>query len=421
MRFLSTFKLIVMCLSLGLVAAACGSSSDTPTAAADSTAAADPVEDDGAEEDATTTSPVRGVDEDTITLGAILDLSGPYNAAGVLMRDGVEAWVRQVNADGGVQGREVEVIYEDNQSDPSATLAAANKLIFNDGVFALAGVHGSAAFGAILDLVEEEEVISFSLGLSEEMYNPTKDFVFVAAVPYAAQMERGVNHLVEELGVERPAVLYQDDEFGESGLAGFDAATEALGLDVAARETFVRGTDDVSAQAQAIIDSGADAVACVCIYTQSGLLRRELGRLGAAHVPAFAINPSVGAPYFEIAGGSADNFFAADYYAHPGDPTYDEADAAVQAAHGRPAETFDLFGLVNTAVLLQAMQDADELSPRGVVDALNAMDGVAVPGFVPPVEFGPDQHVASLASAVYAANPEAGVWERVGDPTPPAD
>lgn len=420
MRFLSTFRLIGMCLSMAVLVAACGDSADTPTAASDPTSAESTgaVETDG---EAGATTAVRGIDDDTITLGAILDLSGPYNAAGVLMRDGVEAWVQQVNAEGGVHGRQVEVIYEDNQSDPSATLAAANKLIFNDGVFALAGVHGSAAFGAILDLVEEEEVISFSLGLSEEMYNPTKDHVFVAAVPYAAQMERGVHHLVEEMGVARPAVLYQDDEFGESGLAGFDAAAEALGLEVAARETFVRGSDDVSAQVQAIIDAGADAVACVCIYTQSGLLRRELGRLGADDVPAFAINPSVGPPYFEIAGGSADNFFAADYYAHPGDPTYEAADAAVQAAHGRAAETFDLFGLVNTAVLLQAMQDAAELTPSGVVEALNAMDGVEIPGFVPPVEFGPDQHVASLASAVYAANPEDGDWQRVGDPVAPAE
>ena len=420
MRFLTTFRTMTILLSLVLLVAACGSESDTSADPVSESQDADSGSQD-ADEEAGGLSTVRGIGEETITLGAILDLSGPYNAAGVLMRDGVEAWVQQVNADGGVQGRQVEVVYEDNQSDPSATLAAANKLIFNDNVFALAGVHGSAAFGAILDLVEEEEVISFSLGLSEEMYNPTKDHVFVAAVPYAAQMERGVQHLVEELGVQRPAVLYQDDEFGESGLSGFDAATASLGVEVAARESFVRGSDDVSAQVQAIVDSGADAVACVCIYTQSGLLRRELGRLGAEDIPAFAINPSVGAPFFEIAGGSADNFYAADYYAHPGDPTFDAADAAVQAAHGRPAETFDLFGLVNTAVLLQAMQEADELTPSGVVDALHAMNGVSVPGFVPPVEFGADQHVASLASAVYAADPEEGDWDRVGDPVPPGE
>lgn len=213
MRFLTTFRTMTILLSLVLLVAACGSESDTSADPVSESQDADSGSQD-ADEEAGGLSTVRGIGEETITLGAILDLSGPYNAAGVLMRDGVEAWVQQVNADGGVQGRQVEVVYEDNQSDPSATLAAANKLIFNDNVFALAGVHGSAAFGAILDLVEEEEVISFSLGLSEEMYNPTKDHVFVAAVPYAAQMERGVQHLVEELGVQRPAVLYQDDEFG---------------------------------------------------------------------------------------------------------------------------------------------------------------------------------------------------------------
>lgn len=361
---------------------------------------------------------VRGVTEDTIRLGAILDLSGPYNAAGVLMRDGISAWVDKVNADGGIDGRQVEVIYEDNQSDPSATLAAATKLISNDEVFALAGVHGAAAFGAILDLVGEERVPSFSLGLSEEMYNPMRDYVFVAAVPYAHQMARNVGFLDEEFGGPTMAVVYQDDEFGESGLTGFDNATEELGMEVVARETFVRGADDLSAQARAVVDAGAEAVACVCIYTQSGLLRRELGRLDAADVPVVAINPSIGAPYFEIAGDSAGNFFAAEYYAHPGDPSFEPANEAVQAAHGRDATTFDLFGLVNAAILLQAMQDAEELTPEGVVSALEAMEGVEAPGLLPPVQFGPDSRVASFEAAVYEADPTSQSWDRVADPAP---
>lgn len=359
---------------------------------------------------------VRGVSEDTIRLGAILDLSGPYNAAGVLMRDGISAWVDKVNDEGGIQGRQVEVIYEDNQSDPSATLAAATKLISNDEVFALAGVHGAAAFGAILDLVGEERVPSFSLGLSEEMYNPLREYVFVAAVPYAHQMARNVGFLDEEFGGPKMAVIYQDDEFGESGLTGFDNATEELGMEVVARETFVRGADDLSAQARAVVDAGAEAVACVCIYTQSGLLRRELGRLDAADIPVVAINPSIGAPYFEIAGDSAGNFYAAEYYAHPGDPSYDPANDAVQAAHGRDATTFDLFGLVNAAILLQAMQDADELTPEGVVSALEAMQGVEAPGLLPPVQFGADSRVASFEAAVYEADPTSQSWDRVGDP-----
>ena len=409
-----------------LVATACGDSAeqdDEDTAEQEETAAGEgdsgtdgeASSDEGATGDEVA---VRGVTADTIRLGAILDLSGAYNAAGVLMRDGISAWVDKVNAEGGIDGRQVEVIYEDNQSDPSATLAAATKLISNDEVFALVGVHGAAAFGAILDLVGEERVPSFSLGLSEEMYNPLREYVFVAAVPYSHQMARNVGFLDEEFGGPTMAVVYQDDEFGESGLIGFDNATEELGMEVVARETFVRGADDLSAQARAVVDAGAEAVACVCIYTQSGLLRRELGRLDAADVPVVAINPSIGAPYFEIAGDSAGNFYAAEYYAHPGDASFDPANEAVQAAHGRDATTFDLFGLVNAAILLQAMQDAEELTPEGVVSALEAMQGVEAPGLLPPVQFGPDSRVASFEAAVYEAEPASQSWSRVADPAP---
>ena len=415
-------RAIALAVVVALTAAACGADGDSDDAAATDQSGApsgDEVEGEAGDSDAgEAQSATRGVTADTIKIGAILDLSGAYNAAGVLMRDGINAWIDEVNANGGIQGRRVEAVFEDNQSDPSATLAAANKLIFNDEVFALAGVHGAAAFGAILDLVEEEQVISFSLGLSEEMYNPQREHVFVAAVPYAHQMARGMDFLNEEFDSPAMGVVYQDDEFGESGLAGFDAGTAELGMEVVARETFVRGADDLSAQARSVVEAGAEAVACVCIYTQSGLLRRELGRLDADDVAVLAINPSIGAPYFEIAGDSAANLFAAEYYAHPGDAAFTPANEAVQSSHGRDATTFDLFGLVNAAVLFEAMANADELTPEGVVAALEAMQGTDAPGFIPAVELGPDSRVASFESAVYEANPESQSWDRVADPAP---
>jgi len=359
----------------------------------------------------------RGVSEDQIKIGAILDLSGPYNVAGVDMRDGMEAYAKWVNDNGGVNGRQISMSYEDNKSDPAGTLAAANKLLLRDEVFALAGVHGAAAFGAIFDLVEREDAISLSLGLSESMYNPVKPNVFVAAVPYAQQMGRTVEYAVEEFGEDiRLAVLAQDDEFGTSGVAGITTTAEALGVPIIAQESFPRGAPDVTAQTRALLRENPDVIACMCIYTQAGQLRKELNDQGAADVKILAPNPSVGAPYFELAGEQSGGMYAADYYSHPGDPGWDEAQEIFAASFDRDPTGFNLFGLVNMAVLVQAIENVDgPPTTESVRSALEEMSELEVPGMVSPVTFGPDDHVAGEATIVYEADPETRTFVAVNE------
>jgi len=359
----------------------------------------------------------RGVTESEIKIGGILDLSGPYNVAGVDMKDGMQAYADWVNENGGLNGRQISMIYEDNKSDPGATAAAANKLVLRDEVFALAGVHGAAAFGAIFDLVDRENVISLSLGLSESMYNPVRPNVFVAAVPYAQQMGRTVEYAAEEFGEDmRLATLTQDDEFGTSGMSGITTTAEELGVEIIAQETFTRGSADVTAQTRALLREDPDVIACMCIYTQTGQLRKELNDQGASDVAILAPNPSIGAPYFELAGAESGGMYAADYYSHPDGPGWSEAQEIFAASFDRDPTGFNLFGLVNMAVLVEAIEAADgDVTTDSVRSALEAMDGVEVPGMVGPVTFSAESHVASQETIVYEADPATKTFVQVMD------
>lgn len=363
----------------------------------------------------------RGVTESEIKIGGILDLSGPYNVAGVDMKDGMQAYADWVNENGGINGRDISMVYEDNKSDPGATAAAANKLVLRDEVFAIAGVHGAAAFGAIFDLIDREDVISLSLGLSESMYNPVRPNVFVAAVPYAQQMGRTVEYAVEEFGEDmRLAALTQDDEFGTSGLAGITTTADELGVEIIAEETFTRGAADVTAQTRALLREDPDVIACMCIYTQAGQLRQELNDQGASDVAILAPNPSIGAPYFELAGAESGGMFAADYYSHPDGPGWSEAQEIFAASFDRDPTGFNLFGLVNMAVLVEAIEaTGDDVTTESVRSALEDMDGVEVPGMVGPVSFSADSHIASEETIVYEADPPTKTFLQVMDPGVP--
>lgn len=426
--------------SLALFAASCGGSDDdtepiasdaaTTEPANDATSAAtDPVTTDVESPDPTEPTStadadgndlsapagdVRGITDDTIKIGVPIDFSGPFNAAAPFFQGGLDAYVADINENGGVQGRQIELVYEDNAADPNTTVDAVNKLIFDDEVFALIGPTGSAATSAILDLADEEQVITLPVAYADSLFEPARQYTFVPATPYANQISRGIEWATEEFGADTSmGLLFEDDDFGEAGKRGFDAATAALETTVAGQEAFPRGADDLSAQTRSLVDAGATIIVCVCAFGQSGLLAQTLSRTGADDVAVLAPNPTVGPPFFPIAGEAASNTYAADYIAHPGSQAWDQIVEIIEPRLDTPVNQFHLLTIVNMAILIEALNTADELSPEGVVAALEAFDGVTVPGYAAPISFPDGRRFASTEAAVFESDPSASDWIEV--------
>lgn len=345
---------------------------------------------------------VRGVTDDTIKIGAILDFTGPYKSAGVLMRSGIETYFKYVNDHGGINGRKVVLYFEDNQSNPPTSLAAANKLIFNDKVLAIAGVHGSAAFAAIYDLIEKEKVISFSLGHATQDFEPLKKMVFQVPTPYYYQAARIVDFFIDDLGIKEPkiAVIYQDDAMGMDALKGVEDEAKARGIEIVAKEPYQRGATDLSTQALNLKRSGAEQVIVGGIYTQAGMFLKEAQKINYKPVTA-GISPTLNSVVFDVAGEAADGFYAANVFAMPGDETYAQAEEIAKQYNVEPHPHF-LYGFVNAAVLAEALKAAGkDITPEKVAAALEEMKEVKVPGFVPPITFGPDKHYATGSSGMF--------------------
>lgn len=390
--------------------AACGSNSDEGASAGTSAEGSDTA---AVDRSAGTSGPIR--------IGAVLDFTGPFAAASPLFQDGIDAWAEQVNEQGGIGGRTIEVLYEDGKADPNAAAVAATKLIAEDDVFAIACVLGSAAAVSVADVAEPEGVIVLPCAYSDQLFDPVRPNVFVAATSYAHQIARGVEAVADETGASTAAVVHSSDEFGESGLRGAHAAFEAGDIDEVATESFDRGAQDLQAQAQSAVRSDPDMVVCVCVYSQSGLLAQALDRLGAGDLPIVAPNPTVGPPFFSVAGEAGGSVFAADYVAHDGTDGWDEAAAAMQAAFGRDPNSLELLGMLNMAVLSAAMGDLDgDITTASVTEALEAFADREIAGLAVPVTFSADRHIASDAAGVYQADPATSGWSSVADVEAPA-
>lgn len=360
----------------------------------------------------------RGITDDTILLGAVVDFTGPFAAATPLFQAGIDAWVTEVGDS--IGGRRFEVVYEDGRGDPSTSQTAATKLIEDDGVFALVTVLGSSAAAAVAQVAADSDVIMFPAAPADPLYIPTQRNVFVIPVPYQAQMARAVEGMVEETGGAKIGAVVSSDEFGESGMVGVDAAVEHLSLELTTEETFERGAQDMRSQAQGLAASEPDFGVCVCTFAQSSLLVRELDRMGETDLPVVAPSPTVGAPLFELLGDVDAELYATDFVSHAGTPGWDEAAAAVMATEGHEPDSLELLGsLTNMAVLAEALAQADGLTTAGVIAALEGFQDEEIPGLAVTVTFGPDRHVASFASGLYQADVAGRTWTLVGDVVEP--
>lgn len=209
-----------------------------------------------------------GVTGNEILLGSSSALGGHASFLGTQYTHGAMAWFSEVNATGGVHGREIRLITYDDAYDPPRTVANTEKLINDDEVFMLFNFVGTPTSVKIIDIVHESEIPAFGfLTGAETLRTPFRQYMFHLRASYYAEAEGAVSYFVDKLGHEKIAVLYQDDAFGKAVLTGVQLALYRRDMEIVAADTYVRGTMDVQRAVETIKESGAESVIMVGTYS----------------------------------------------------------------------------------------------------------------------------------------------------------
>jgi ABC-type branched-subunit amino acid transport system substrate-binding protein len=216
---------------------------------------------------ATAASADPGVSADKIVFGQTAALEGPASALGQGMREGISAAFAEANKAGGVKGRKLELISSDDGYEPTKSIAAAKKLIDEDKVFALIGPVGTPTSAAVQPVAAESGVpfIGPFTG-AEFLRDAAKTNVVNVRASYFQETEAMVQHLTEDLGVKRIAIFYQDDSFGQAGLAGVKKALEKRQMELVAEGTYERNTTAVKTGLLAVNKGKPEAVIMVGAY-----------------------------------------------------------------------------------------------------------------------------------------------------------
>ncbi len=357
--------LVVVCASV-LILAGCGRQAEEPIQT--------PIPDK-------VTAPV--LSGEPVKVGAIFSVTGPGAPLGEPEQASAKMLVEQINAEGGINGRPLEIIIEDDATEESKAASAAKKLLEQDKVCAIIGPTMSGTSLAIIDTMEKAGIPLFSCAASAKITNPVKKWVFSSAQTDVLAVKRIVKYL-EANSIKNVAIIYDSNAFGTSGAEQLKAQLPAAGVKIVDEEKFGTKDTDMTAQLTKIKAKKPEAVICWGTNPGPAVVAKNMKSLGieAQLIQSHGVANS---KFIELAGDAAEGVvLPAGKLLVAGELPESDPQKAVlmkfsadyEAATGKPADTFGGHAYDSLAMLVVALKSAGE-EPAALRDAIEAIQGHA--------------------------------------------
>lgn len=218
--------------------------------------------------------------DDTIKIGVNQPLTGAFAASGTYVTNGAKIAADEINAKGGVLGKKIELVIEDNKSNPTEAAAVAEKLITSDKVPVMMGAWGSSLTLATMPKLEEYSVpMLVETSSSGKITASGNPYVFRIAPPSAVEAE-AFGPIAGKLGVKKVDFLVINNDWGRGAAADFSKMLKSKGIDVGLVETMDASSQDMSAQLAKLKASDADTIMITAAVDQLTLVFKQMAALG---------------------------------------------------------------------------------------------------------------------------------------------
>jgi branched-chain amino acid transport system substrate-binding protein len=240
------------------------------------------------------TARAAGVTEKEIVLGTHLDLSGPVAPGMPQIRNGMQMRLDEANEAGGVNGRKLRLIVEDNGSQPQLAVRAVDKLINSDGVFAIINAFGSGPNAAVVKRAVEAKVIYFAPWAASNVLRKisgNNPMLFTATPDYDTTVGPALGWAIDEFKAKKVGFIYQEGPLGELVRAGVNIALKSKSATLAAEAGYKAGDLDFSSQVARMKAAGVDLILIATITRETVGVMSEVKKLGWSDVKVLTAAP----------------------------------------------------------------------------------------------------------------------------------
>ena len=242
--------------------------------------------------------------QETIRFGMLQMLTGDLAKFGIPLRDAAMFAVDEINAKGGINGRNIEVFLEDVGSAPGGSVQAALRLIQRHRVQVIMQGGTSGHTLATIPAVDEHGVAMANMSTSEAITQQGSKWTFRAArVPNSVLDRKYAEYVVRELGLKRIAVIYGNDEMGQDASKTFMDRLGELGVQPVAVEQLTVGDPDVSAQVTRIKGKNPEAIFVQGHANETSKIIRTTRQLITDDVLLLGFDQMTTENFIELAGG----------------------------------------------------------------------------------------------------------------------
>ncbi|MRR13213.1 ABC transporter substrate-binding protein [bacterium] len=235
---------------------------------------------------------------------------------GMPEKNAIDLEVARINAEGGIDGRDIEVVIVDDGTDAAAAQAAVTQLVDQDGVVAILGATGTGQSMAMRADVERALVPQVSMAGGSVITDQFSEWVFQTPWPNRVVVPFVLQNL-KDSGVTKLGVISDSGGYGKDGLAVTLAKVDSYGISVVAQETFNAGDSDMSAQLTKIKAAAPDAVLMWAAGSEGATILKNWKALGGT-APFFGTPGNARKELIEGGADAADGFsFAAGHVLLP--------------------------------------------------------------------------------------------------------
>ena len=236
----------------------------------------------------------QGVSDTEILIGSHIDLSGPAAPGMPMLRNGMQLRIDEVNAAGGVHGRKIKLLVEDNGSQPQMAVRAVQKLVKSDNVFALINSFGSGANAATVKVATDAGVLVFApwaaSGIIQKV-SGNSPLLFTTVQNYDTTTNNGVSWAVKNWKAQKVGFIYQEGPLGDLVKAGLVESLKNSSATLAAEASTKAGDIDFSSQVAKMKAANVDMIFMASILRDTVGVMSEVKKLNWSDVKVLTALP----------------------------------------------------------------------------------------------------------------------------------
>ncbi len=357
---------------------------------------------------------ISWADNSPIKVGVVLPLTGEQAKFGEIEKNSLLMGLDEINKAGGVNGRMIELLIEDDTGKPDVGRSAVEKLISQDKVVALTGGYSSSVTYAVCAVAQQRKIpFLVCTGSSDKITEQGWDYVFRIAPPVSEYPKALNSFLAEIVKPQSVAILHENSLFGQSGAKEFAEQCEKSGIKVLMKDGYEAGAVDFKPLLIKVKAAKPDLVYMISYVMDAALLMRQSKELNFN--PKLFVGGGAGFTLPEFAnnaGDAAELVFSADLWSaqlpYPGAKEYSEN---FQKRFGSATEYHGAEAYASIYVIADALKRAKETTPEAVRDSLASTDMMTAFGPVKFVSYGKKKQQNALPT--YLVQWQKGILETV--------